>query len=327
MLELKIVDPAKISFTSDLLKKYQLGYFFVKFVILFLMFILSVSCNSQEDIKKIDLSNTFEQKNEDNKRDNNTIYLGFDLRWEPIEDLQFYAPLIKYLTSSTGLKIKIVVPRTYSDNIHMLGQGKIDISFMGTVNCLISGKQYGSYPILLGLNGQNEPFYRGAIVKKYGNNKIRTLQDIKNKKFAFGNRYSTQGYLIPRKLLEDEGISLELIDYEFSESHKDVAYKIINGFCDAGAIQDKLAIKMAKENLLEIIKLSDRFPSSTVCVSPTLSIEKVDILKNALLKFNPKNDVKNNLWQYTEMENGFMDVNNVDLKDLFPLIKRYYNLK
>lgn len=244
-----------------------------------------------------------------------------------MEDLAFYMPLIKYLEEKTGFIYKVKVPRNYPDNIHMLGKGDIDISLMGTVSCLLSGNKYGSYPILFGLNGQSQPYYKGAIVKKAGNSNINSLKDIKHKRFAFGNKYSTQGYLIPRKMLEDEGIYLTDLEYEFSDSHKDVVNKLLNGFADAGAIQDKLALKMAEEGILDIIKLSDPFPSSTVCVSPYLSDDKIKKIKTTLLQFNPKSNLKNDLWKFTEMENGFTDAENVKFENLMTLIDRYYNLK
>lgn len=285
------------------------------------------SCTNKDNFKEIDLTKTEKLEKIEDTKDNDTLYVGFDLRWEPVEDLQFYLPIINYLKERTGLKFKIVVPRNYLDNIHMLGNGKIDISFMGTVSCLISRSKYGSYPIVFGLNGQNEPYYRSAIVKKAGNDDIKSVEDIKNKKFAFGNKYSTQGYLIPRKMLEDSGIKLENLDYEFSDSHKDVVNKIVNGFSDAGAVQDRLAFKMEEEGTIEIIKLSDLFPSSTVCVSPLLERGRLRLLKRALLQFDPKKDIHSDMWKFTEMENGFTDAEDIELKELMLLIKEYYNLK
>lgn len=85
--------------------------------------------------------------------------------------------------------------------------------------------------------------------------------------------YSTQGYLIPRKLLEDHGISLTNINYEFSESHRDAANKLINGFVDAATIQDKLGFKLANEGSVTIITASKIYPSSTVCVSNKIPLE------------------------------------------------------
>ncbi|MCB4204891.1 PhnD/SsuA/transferrin family substrate-binding protein [Deferribacterales bacterium Es71-Z0220] len=312
-------------FSLNKVKKNIFFYFFLYLIIFSL-----VACNGNEDFKEIDLSKTqkisISDKNLKNV-DNNTIYVGFDLRWEPTEDVAFYMPLIKYLEAKTGFNYKIKVPRNYPDNIHMLGKGSIDISLMGTVSCLLSGSKYGSYPIVFGLNGQSQPYYKGAIIKKAGNKTINSLKDIKHKKFVFGNKYSTQGYLIPRKMLEDAGIYLKDLEYEFSDSHKDVVNKVVNGFADAGAIQDKLAFKMAEEGILDIVKLSKPFPSSTVCVSPYLSSAKKNIIKAALLEFNPKNGFKSDLWKFTEMENGFTDAENVRFGDLMSLINKYYNLK
>lgn len=253
------------------------------------------------------------------------ITVGFDLRWKPVEDVSFYLPLLNYLKESTGYDFKFKVPRSYEENINMLGKGEIDISIMGSVSCLVSKIKYGAYPIVVGLNNQKEPYYNSAIIKNVNNKNINNIKELKGKRFAFGNRFSTQGYIIPRKMLEDNGISYHDIYAEFSISHDDVAKKVINNTVDAGAIQDKLAFKLEQQGLVKVISLSDDYPSSTICVSPRLDKNIVLSIKNALINLNPLNreEFLRKNWDMTEMSGGFVDASLVDFSKVEKLIQKY----
>lgn len=253
------------------------------------------------------------------------ITVGFDLRWKPVEDVSFYLPLLDYLKESTGYDFKFKVPKSYEENINMLGKGEVDLSIMGSVSCLVSKIRYGAYPIVVGLNNQKKPYYNSAIIKNINNQNISSIKDMKGKRFAFGNRFSTQGYIIPRKVLEDSGINYHDIYAEFSISHDDVAKRVINNTVDAGAIQDKLAFKLQQQGVIKIISLSDEYPSSTICISSALDKNKVKEIKNALIKLNPlerENFLRKN-WDMTEMSGGFVDASEVDFSKVEKLIQKY----
>ncbi|ADD69330.1 phosphonate ABC transporter, periplasmic phosphonate-binding protein [Denitrovibrio acetiphilus DSM 12809] len=294
----------------------KLRNFALAFILLSLL-----SCYNQETVVNVNEVILPPKKN----ISSNTLYIGFDLRWKPVDDVKFYIPLVNYLSQETGYDIKIKVPSDYYKNIQMLGDGDLDISIMGSVSCLIAQKRYGASPLLVGLNEDKQPFYKSAIIVKKGQSEINQISDVKGKVFAFGNRFSTQGYLIPRHMLENINVQMSDIIYEFSSSHDEAAKKVINGIVSAGAIQDKLAIKLANQRMVDILSFSQPYPSSTICISPLSDADKMNKIKSALLRLIPLENVPfvEAGWNMTEMAGGYVDAADIDFSSISTLIRKY----
>ncbi len=292
--------------------------------LLFLILIFIISgCYSEESIVDVEKIEAVDNNRSDIKT--NYIKIGFDPRWKPVEDVKFYLPLVNYLEKKTDYSFKIIVPPNYIENISMLGKGELDISIMGSVSCIVSQQTYGAYPLVVGLNKNKEPYYRSAIIVKKGRTDIKSIKDVKNKIFAFGNRFSTQGYLIPRYMLDKAKVTMTDIFPTFSRSHDRVAQKVINGAADVGSVQDILAVKLSQQGMVDIVSFSDYFPSSTICASPNTDKEKLDKIKKYLIELDPfnKSEFMENNWAMTEMAGGFTDPNKIDFSKVRELIIKY----
>ncbi|MCX8069135.1 MAG: PhnD/SsuA/transferrin family substrate-binding protein, partial [Thermodesulfovibrionales bacterium] len=155
---------------------------------------------------------------------------------------------------------------------------------------------------------------------------ISKITQLKGGSFAFGDRLSTQGHLIPRKMLEDAGIYInDFKKYTYTGSHANTAKEVINGRYDAGAMQDNMAYRLQKEGKIKIIAVSKPYPSSLICCHKDLPPEVIDKIKNALLSFSPDGNHKERLydWHKTEMPKGFTNVKEDSLKEIIYLSKRY----
>jgi phosphonate transport system substrate-binding protein len=137
---------------------------------------------------------------------------------------------------------------------------------------------------------------------------------------------STQGHLIPRKMLEDAGLKLyDLGYYVYTGSHANTVRAVLNGEYDAGGIQDNLAKRLAKEGKIRIIKVSDPYPSSLICYNTALDRNIIKSVKYALLSFDPVKKHKNILfdWDKTEMPLGFERLDESRLEEVADLARRY----
>lgn len=93
--------------------------------------------------------------------------------------------------------------------------------------------------LVKGLDSNKQGNYRSAIIIARSDLSPK-ISELKDKCFAFGSRYSTQGYLIPRYMLEQEGIFLkDLKKYLFTDSHWECAQAVINGKAFAGGDKRK----------------------------------------------------------------------------------------
>ncbi len=249
----------------------------------------------------------------------------FDLRLGPREEVRIYTPFLNYLEHATGKRFRIKFTERYEDTVDNLGKGITHFASLGTLNYLIGADKYGIGYLVSGVNREGDPRYKAMIVTRPGSS-ITALGDLAGRCFAFGARLSTQGHLIPRKMLEDAGITLnDLANYIYTGSHINAVKEVINGNCDAAGIQDSLANRLASEGKVKIISVSRSYPSSVIAYNKSVDKDIVKLVRNALLAFEPRGAHSSILagWDKTEMPLGFARVNELELDSIIALAKRY----
>ncbi|GAB4542788.1 MAG: phosphate/phosphite/phosphonate ABC transporter substrate-binding protein [Thermodesulfovibrionia bacterium] len=258
-----------------------------------------------------------------------TIWFGFDLRLDPREDVRIYTPFLGYLERATGRHFKIRFSPTYEETIDALGRGDTQFAAIGTVSYVIGRERYGIRYLVSGLNSDGIPRYRAMIVVRPKSG-ISSIRDLKGRAFCFGSDMSTQGHLIPRKMLEDEGIMLKDLSYHiYTGSHANAVTSLLNGECDAAGIQDTLARRLESEGKIRILKVSEPYPSSIIAYNKDVKPEIVKAVESALLAFEPMGRHKDTLykWDVTEMPLGFTKVDESEMDKVERLARRYGLLK
>ncbi|MCL4456246.1 MAG: phosphate/phosphite/phosphonate ABC transporter substrate-binding protein [Nitrospirae bacterium] len=232
---------------------------------------------------------------------------GFDRRTNPVEDARQYIPFLKYLEKKTGYKfmLKFAEESALADEA---GRGDVHFAIAGAGSYLVAREKYGVIPLVRGLNEENKAEYRSVIVVASGSN-INKIDELRDRRFAFGNIHSTQGHVIPRIALEDHGISLkDLARYEFTGSHLNAANAVSSGRADAAGLQDVLGMRLAKEGFVRIIYTSRYYPSSGIFANKNVPSDVLKNIMKALVDFQPKGRDAAGLyrWDRTEMPNGFV---------------------
>ncbi|MCW9004264.1 MAG: phosphate/phosphite/phosphonate ABC transporter substrate-binding protein [Gammaproteobacteria bacterium] len=257
-------------------------------------------------------------KTQRQKEKSDIYYFGFDLRSSPQEDSRQYLPFLSYLEKSTGYQFELRFTPKKSSIIDELGQGNVHFAALGAVSYIKAHEKYGVSSIARGLNLHDKANYQSIIVVNKSST-IKTVGDLKNKRFAFGDINSTQGHLIPRIILQQHSINLtNLKSYEYTGSHQNCAEAVITLKADACGMQDTMARVMAKENKLKILYESTYYPSSGVAANQRLPPDVVERVRQALLNFDPQGKHKEGLyhWLKTEMPNGFAQVEEKDYLEL-----------
>ncbi|GER94725.1 phosphate/phosphite/phosphonate ABC transporter substrate-binding protein [hot springs metagenome] len=295
-------------------------------VFLFIVIILSFGCREKEIPKKVNLTKrTVAKENHIKSSDTGALKFGFDLRLGPREDVKIYLPFMRYLEQNTGNRFSLRFTEKYEDTVENLGKGITHFAALGPVNCIIANKKYGTGCLVMGLNSEGRPEYRAVVFTRI-DSPVKSLGDLKGKTFAFGDKYSTQGHIIPRKMLEDAGIRLnDLKGYVFTGSHANTARAVLNGEYDAGGIQDNLAKRLLSEGKIKILATSKPYPSSLICYNKNVDPIILKAVKAALLSFDPKRKDANRLvdWDKTEMPNGFTTYRESSMREIKDLALRY----
>lgn len=211
-----------------------------------------------------------------------------------------YRPLATYLSKKLHRVVELRTVDTWEGLAKSLANGETDIALMGPWGYVLANNQAGAQAVATILyNGK--PEYFGLVVTnpKTGLNK---LEDLKGKTFAFGDKGSTSGYLIPTHQFMKMGIK----DPEkfFSKTiyieHPAIEMEVTRGQLDAGADYDRNRNTMIEQGLIKaadskIIWTSAPLPNDAVAVSADLIKDKklITQLQTALeqvgaeLKKNP----------------------------------------
>lgn len=297
--------------------------------VLFLL-LISSGCSQQETSKKVSLGDRgIETAGKAETPSNDTLWFGFDLRLGPKEEVKIYAPFLKYLEEATGRHFRIKFTEKYENTLKNLGEGTTHFAAIGTLSYAIGNDMYGIKYLLSGVNQEGDPRYHAAIITA-PDSKIQDIKQLKGRSFCFGSRMSTQGHLIPRKMLEDVGITLkDLSNYHYAGSHIDTVSDVLKGECDAGGIQDVLANRLAAEGKIKIVSLSEPYPSSIIAYNKDVDSNTVRAVKAALLAFEPKGRHKSMLfdWDKTEMPLGFTVLNEFEIGRVTALARKYELIK
>ncbi len=244
--------------------------------------------------------------------DNKTVYFGVIPKDNPRLAYEKYQLMIDYLSENTPYEFELVLKKTYDDTVRALGNGDIDIAFLGPLTYLHARSEYKAISILRSITEKGSPSYRSVIVTK-SNNSINQLSDLKGKDFAFASMKSTSGNLIPRFLLAEDGIHLrDLKSYNNFNYHDSVIKWVLKGIYDAGAVRESVAEKYLPLGL-KIISTSGPIPTGPVVVSPKTPYAIVESIKSTLLNLNKSDDGKKILEKTDpEMRGGFIEASDLD---------------
>jgi phosphonate transport system substrate-binding protein len=294
---------------------------------IFLFFVAAHSCGKEDESRKVDLDKRTSDvsrlvKTTDIKK---SLKFCFDRRLDPWEDIKIYGSFLDYLEKETGLDFTLLFSGDYQETIEKIGTGKAQFAIIGGLSFLKAEHDYGVRMLVKGLDQNGKGDYRTAIIVKKSS-PIKKLSRLKGRSFAFGPKYSTQGHLIARYMLEKEGVLLtDLKKYSFTGSHWNCAQAIIKEEASAGGIQDTLAFRLEKDESIRIIALSDYYPRSGIAVNKDVPEEIADKVKTALLQFDPAGKHKDGLinWDKSEMSGGFSDVKPQNYDVLKKIAEKY----
>jgi len=235
-----------------------------------------------------------------------------------------YQPLLDHLQQATGYRFELHLTKTYEEGIRDLGSGVVQLGSYGAVSYIVAQVRYGGLrPILRGLGREASGSYRAVIVAREDRG-IRDLRDLRGRSVAFGSPFSTQGYLLPRAMLEQAGMGLaELRESAHLGSHTSVAREVLLGKYDAGAVSD-IKAREYEELGLRVIATSDPVPSSPIVAARGADTKMVEAVRRALQGVDAlgKHRTLVRPWDQ-ELAYGLMETKDADYEGLRELVRRY----
>jgi len=195
------------------------------------------------------------------------------------------------LQKITGLYFKTSIATSYAAVIEAMGAGKVDIGWLATFSYVLAKQKY-DVDLLLIVVRFGSPFYRGQIITHVDSG-IKTLADLKGKKFAFVDPASTSGHLYPKTLLLSKGLNPDQLFSQslFAGSHNAVILSVLKGEVDAGATYDDARAAVAKTfpevfTKLRVIAYTKDIPNDTVSARKGLDPAIKQKIKTGLMQLS-----------------------------------------
>src|SRR3546814_4859490 len=126
------------------------------------------------------------------------------------------APLQRYLAEKIGTPVSLIIPTNYNATVEALGNGSLDVAYLGGLTYVKAHARYGVTPLVQ--RDIDQRFHSLFITRKQST--IRTLADLRGKRFCFGDINSTSGHLFPYFAMQQAGIaaSHDLKSFRYTEN-------------------------------------------------------------------------------------------------------------
>lgn len=222
-----------------------------------------------------------------------TLRLGSYATERPSEELRKLQPFQKQLETvlkeqGQQVKIEVRIFPTYDEGISAITNGEIDIARLGPVSYVMAKQKNPAISLLVSESHEGDKEFPAVIVVTK-NSPIKTIADLRGKRFAFGDPNSTSGRYLPQAELVKAGITAkDLTAYEYLGRHDKVVFAVASGGFDAGGTNVNTFRKYAAEkNLRELA----RYPSPTQAwvARQKMPPEMVKALRAALLGMKGEN--------------------------------------
>ncbi len=194
-----------------------------------------------------------------------------------------YKPLAAYLEKALGRRVILRTVDTWEGLAKSLATGETDIGLLGPWGYVLANHEAGAQAVSTILyDGKPEYF---AIMVTHPASGINSIDDLKGKSFAFGDKGSTSGYLIPFYEFQKRGIDPEkYFSRTLYTKHQAIETSVTRRELDAGADFNRNRDTMITQGLIKaddskIFWTSPPLPNDAVAVSAALAKDRAFVAK------------------------------------------------
>lgn len=204
-----------------------------------------------------------------------------------------YRPLAQHLSAKLGRPVELRTVDSWEGLAKSLANGETDLALMGPWGYVLANHAAHAQVVSTILyDGKPEYF---ALMVTHPDSGINSVADLKGKTFAFGDKGSTSGYLIPLHFFMSQGIDP---DKYFAKvlytKHQAIETQVAAGQLDAGADYNRNRNAMIEQGLIKaerskVIWQSAPLPNDAFAVSQALFKDKAFVarLQAALAEVGP----------------------------------------
>lgn len=192
-----------------------------------------------------------------------------------------FRPLTLYLGGVLGRPVRLVIARTYDEQIDMIASGRADYAYIGPTP-YVRARERSRIEILAGESEGGQAFYQTALVVR-SDSPIMKVADLAGKRIALGAEISLGGSVVPKNFLAQAGLRrADLAAVEHLGRHERVALAVLHGDFDAGGVRLDI-VRAYLPRGLRVLATSQPLPPHLIVASPGVSPREAARVREALL--------------------------------------------
>ncbi|MBU6270806.1 MAG: phosphate/phosphite/phosphonate ABC transporter substrate-binding protein [Betaproteobacteria bacterium] len=212
--------------------------------------------------------------------------------------IQNAQPLKTYLEKTLKKDIEIVVTTDYSSMIEAMRFGRIEVAYFGPFSYVLAKSRAPEIePFAVGVE-RGSPSYQSILLATAGG-PVKSLADVRDRPFGFGDQASTSSHLAPRAhLLRKAGLEGDK-DYKVVHlgTHDAVARAVQAGQVPAGALSEPIFRSLIERKVIDpsrVIKLdvTADIPNYPITMQGNLAPQLKQAIRDAFLGMRDKDVLK-----------------------------------
>jgi phosphonate transport system substrate-binding protein len=261
------------------------------------------------------------EKPQADKGSEKTLLIGLIPEQNIFKQMERYGPLAGYLSKKVSMKIRLTVLPRYGNIINNFVSTGLDGAFFGSFTYTLAHEKLGVEVLARPVSLDGTSTYYGLIFVRKDSG-IKSIRQMAGKRFAFVDKATTAGYLLPLAYFKEYGKNYKtfLKESYFTGTHEDAILDVLNRKADVGAAKNTIYERMAatdgrvKEELV-ILERSPDVPENALAVRKDLDISVKKKLKEALLTMNEDAEGKSVLEVFGAQR--FIETNDSDYRPVY----------
>jgi len=206
---------------------------------------------------------------------------------------QRYEPIAKYLSERVHANIELVVLSRYGNIIQNFLSNQLDGAFFGSFTGALAQRKLSVEALARPEYPDGTSTYHGLLFVRKDSG-ISDIDDMKGKRFAFVDKATTAGWLLPLYYFKTHGVDDPRTWFKetyFTGTHEGAIEDVLDGKADIGAAKNTVFLMLAKSDPrvsdeLSILAVSPNVPENALCVRSDLDESLKRGLRDALLDMN-----------------------------------------
>jgi phosphonate transport system substrate-binding protein len=191
--------------------------------------------------------------------------------------------IVTHVNADSDLGIVVKTFPSYDAAYAAFRDGKADLLVCGAVKYVEAHHETKALAVVA-----EAPRLQESIIVVTKESPLKTVGDLKGKKFAFGYDNSTSTHLMPLLLFSKAGVTVnDLAKHDFLGTEQEkIVTAVSSGAYDAGAVTS--VVYEAHKDRLRILERSEPFPGATVVAHSDIDPKLLAALRSRFLSYKPE---------------------------------------